>query len=205
MASALLARFGLAALGAYIVSRTTGCKATPSTALPKTRLQGTGCGMGARRKRNTPASSVVRSAAQCALARTCVWPVSVARMAISNRSAGDSARAAGHSDRQCVEAGIQACQGQHQRCIGQHQVERKQGRIQWHPLPASDGISTRRIPVTGVCGVPDFATALLYSVTNSEASLQAPSAVGVRTYLGSTNAPVVFRFDDYRVTNVATP
>ena len=44
-----------------------------------------------------------------------------------------------------------------------------------------------------------------YTATNSAASLQVAGAVGVRSYLSSstTNAPVLFSFDDFRVTSIA--
>ena len=43
-----------------------------------------------------------------------------------------------------------------------------------------------------------------YTTTDSEASLQAAGAVGLRTYISSTttNAPVLFTFDDLRVASV---
>ncbi|MBK9715252.1 MAG: hypothetical protein IPO81_28780 [Kouleothrix sp.] len=47
----------------------------------------------------------------------------------------------------------------------------------------------------------------LYSVTDSAPDLQTAGALGLRTYLApaATNAPVVFRIDDFRVTSVAPP
>ncbi|MEP7377990.1 MAG: putative Ig domain-containing protein, partial [Chloroflexota bacterium] len=46
-----------------------------------------------------------------------------------------------------------------------------------------------------------------YVQTNSNASLQGAGALGLRTYIASatTNAPVVFGFDDYRVTSLGPP
>jgi hypothetical protein len=42
-----------------------------------------------------------------------------------------------------------------------------------------------------------------YTTTDSDASLQVAGAVGLRTYIAgtSTNAPVLFTFDDVRVTS----
>jgi hypothetical protein len=50
-------------------------------------------------------------------------------------------------------------------------------------------------------------TTWLVSVTDSEPSLQTAGAVGLRTFVSSTstNAPITFTFDDFRVTNPATP
>jgi hypothetical protein len=44
-----------------------------------------------------------------------------------------------------------------------------------------------------------------YTGTNSAASLQLAGSLGLRAYLGgaTTNSPVTFRFDDYRVTSIA--
>jgi hypothetical protein len=46
-----------------------------------------------------------------------------------------------------------------------------------------------------------------YSVTDSEASLQVAGAVGLRVYIAgtSTNAPVLFTFDDFLVSSIASP
>ena len=48
-------------------------------------------------------------------------------------------------------------------------------------------------------------TTWTYSQTDSNASLQAAGALGLRTYIASatSNAPITFSFDDYRVTSIA--
>jgi hypothetical protein len=48
-------------------------------------------------------------------------------------------------------------------------------------------------------------TTWTYSQTDSTASLQAAGALGLRTYIASatSNAPITFSFDDYRVTSIA--
>ncbi len=44
-----------------------------------------------------------------------------------------------------------------------------------------------------------------YTGTDSAGALQAPGGVGLRTYIGgsTTNAPVLFRYDDFRATSIA--
>ncbi|MEA2623057.1 MAG: hypothetical protein QOH61_1967, partial [Chloroflexota bacterium] len=46
-----------------------------------------------------------------------------------------------------------------------------------------------------------------YTVTNAAAGLQTAGAVGLRAYVGSatTNGPVLFTFDDFRVTSIPAP
>ena len=46
-----------------------------------------------------------------------------------------------------------------------------------------------------------------YTATNSVAALQAPGGVGIRTYLSgaTTNAPVLFSYDDFLVTSITGP